>query len=97
MNPRIRSRRGPLVAAAIARKALFYQVEAIDEYVSPVASKECIVNSRGVAIDCARAMKVDRPKVAVRRGLAAVELGAGAPRWWQHGRRRWEWRRWCWL
>ena len=30
-------------------------MEAIDEYASPVASKECLVNSRGVAIDCARA------------------------------------------
>ena len=47
--------RNNVVAAAIARKALFYRVEAIDEYASPVASKECIVNSRGVAIDCARA------------------------------------------
>ena len=43
------------MAAAIARKALFYRVEAPDEYASPVASKEFIVNSRGVAIDCARA------------------------------------------
>ena len=47
--------RNNVVAAALAKKALFYRVEAIDEYASPVASKECIVNSRGVAIDCARA------------------------------------------
>ena len=47
--------RNNVVAAALAKKALFYRVEAIDEYASPVASKECLVNSRGVAIDCARA------------------------------------------
>ena len=47
--------RNNIVAAALAKKALFYRVEAIDEYASPVASKECLVNSRGVAIDCARA------------------------------------------
>jgi len=34
---------------------LFYRVEAPHEYASPVASREVIVNSRGVAIDCARA------------------------------------------
>ena len=56
------------MAAAIARKALFYRVEAADEYASPVASKEIIVNSRGVAIDCGRAFAAE-----TLAGLAALD------------------------
>jgi hypothetical protein len=60
--------RNNVVAAAIARKALFYRVEAADEYASPVATKEVIVNSRGVAIDCGRAFAEE-----TLAGLAALD------------------------
>ena len=60
-------------------------MEAIDEYASPVASKECIVNSkRKNAIDCARAFSS-----ATLCELAALnerELEARTP---PRSRRRW--------
>ena len=41
------------VAAAVARKALFYALEAEEHYVSPVAAGEALLNSRGAAVDTA--------------------------------------------
>jgi hypothetical protein len=46
--------RNNLVAGAIARKALFFALEADDLYASPVKNREVLANSRGVPIDTAR-------------------------------------------
>jgi len=46
--------RNNIVAAAVARKALFYSLEAEDVYRSPTKTGERLLNSRGCPIDTAR-------------------------------------------
>ena len=52
--------RNNVVAAAVAKKALFYALEADDRYASPVDGAELLVNSRGVPVDTAALFRTTR-------------------------------------